>query len=79
MDAMRFFQEKLCFSSDLIDNSSLIPQDRILVGTSMWCSAEELALNSATSRPMPTLRRYVDDTFCNIKKGTKEEFLEHVP
>ena len=38
---------------------------------------DELASNSAIFRPN-FWRRNMDDTFCTIKKRTKEEFIEHL-
>ena len=38
---------------------------------------EELALETAPTRPM-LWRRYVDDTFCFLRKGSTEELPHHL-
>ena len=38
---------------------------------------EELALGMAPTRPKPW-KRYVDDTFCILRKGSTEELLHHL-
>ena len=38
---------------------------------------EELSLETAPTRPR-LWKRYVEDTFCILRKGTTEEFLHHL-
>ncbi len=38
---------------------------------------EEEALNSAPVKPV-LWKRYVDDTFCIVKKGTEKHLLDHL-
>ena len=38
---------------------------------------EELALETVPTRPR-LWKRYVDDTFCILRKGLTEEFLHHL-
>ena len=74
MDVQHFFQEKLSMFSGLINHSSLIPRDRILIGPSMLYYSR-LLYNTFLAGILVLLNSCLKSSTSHLCKLYQEEIL----